>query len=199
MDLWAAQTQAWGFILVLFAVKVAFYYPCQNKKSFLAGRWGSWACRFNLLKKKERKKPRGQLEFSGLVFCRLVCLWVAATLGTAQHSDFRAERAVCRGRWPDGEWLRCTAILHWHTASALISLCPLSIHLFIQPSLSLCSHALSVLPNISQSDVFLFVVFFCFGYSLNKDIFYAHTPSVSHTGVFVLEDCNVIWSTGCSD
>lgn len=46
----------------------------------------------------KKKKPRGQTEFCGLVFCRLVCLRVAATLGTA--SDFRAERAVC---WVGGQ------------------------------------------------------------------------------------------------
>lgn len=42
-----------------------------------------------------------------------------------------------------------------------------------------------------HSQMFSFLLFFCFGYSLNKDIYYAHTPSVAHTGVFVLEDCNV--------
>lgn len=37
-----------GLYLFCLLWKWPFYYPCQNKKSFLAGRWGSWACRFNL-------------------------------------------------------------------------------------------------------------------------------------------------------
>lgn len=64
---------------------------------------------FGFNHKKKKKNPRGQTEFSGLVFCRLVCLWVAATLGTAQPVTSERRGPVCRvgGQMEGG----CTAQL----------------------------------------------------------------------------------------
>lgn len=46
----------------------------KKKKALWPGGGGVEPVGLIYKKKKERKKPRGQLEFSGLVFCRLVCL-----------------------------------------------------------------------------------------------------------------------------
>lgn len=134
MDLWAAQTQARGFILLLFAVKVAF-----------------------LLSLSKQEKRAARVQWPSFLQAGMPLSGCHIGHSTAT-SELRGPFAGVGGQMESG--CACTAILHWHTASALISPRPLSIHLFIQPSLSLCSHALSVLPNISQSNVFLFVVFF---------------------------------------
>lgn len=87
------------------------------------------------------------------------------------------------------------AALHSHPPLAY-SLCshlsPSLVYSFIHSAkpFSLLSRSLSAAQHFTVR-CFPFCCFFCFGYSLNKDIYYAHTPSVAHTGVFVLEDCNV--------
>lgn len=51
-----------------------FTIPVKTRKAFWPGGGGVEPVGLIDKKRKERKKPREQLEFSGLVFCRLVCL-----------------------------------------------------------------------------------------------------------------------------
>lgn len=164
MDLWAAQTQARGFILLLFAVKVAF-----------------------LLSLSKQEKRAARVQWPSFLQAGMPLSGCHIGHSTAT-SELRGPFAGVGGQMESG----CAAQPSSTGIQPLLSSLPvpcLFIYSFSQAFLFALT--LSQCCPTFHSQMFSFLLFFCFGYSLNKDIYYAHTPSVAHTGVFVLEDCNV--------